>query len=141
MPWIDRILKLMPEATSRKQLRSFGLIVGGIFLLIGLWPLLRYGRDLRMWAFAPGLILALSALVVPALLRQPYRLWMLLGFALGWINTRIILSVVFYLVFTPVSIVMKVIRRDAMQRSIDPDADTYRVDKSPRATSHMKHQF
>ena len=131
----------MPEPSSRKQLRSFGLIVGGIFLLIGVWPLLRYGRDIRMWTFAPGVLLGLSALVAPAGLRYPYRIWMLLGLGLGWVNTRIILSVAFYLVFTPVSIIMRLIKRDAMQRKFDPDADTYRVVRSPRAASHVKHQF
>ncbi len=131
----------MPEPTSRKQLRSFGLIVGGIFLLIGLWPHLRYGRDPRMWAMVPGVLLTLTALVLPGGLRYPYRVWMLLGFGLGWVNTRIILSVIFYLVFTPVSVVMRLIRRDAMQRLFEPDADTYRVVKPPRDASHLKHQF
>jgi hypothetical protein len=48
---------------------------------------------------------------------------------------------VFFAVFTPVALFMRMIARDAMNRALEPKADSYRVPKGPRAASHMKHQF
>jgi hypothetical protein len=141
LPWIDHALSHVPNSGSQKQLRSFGLLVGGIFLLIGLWPVLRYGSDIRIWAVIPGVLLTVPALAAPMALREPYRIWMLLGYGLGWVNARIILTFVFFAVFTPVGLFMRMIARDALKRDFEPEADSYRVPKTARAPSHMKHQF
>ena len=75
--------------SDTQQLRSFGLIVGGYS------PLLGYGRALAGSASTPAVLIAL-ALVVPRRLTQVYRFWMTVGEVLGWINTRLILAVLFY---------------------------------------------
>src|SRR5919201_5825955 len=90
-----------------KQLRSFGLLVGGIFALLGVWPVVWRGQPLRLWSVILGGILMALALAWPRSLTQVYRLWMRVGEVLGWINTRIILSVLFYLLFTPVGVYMR----------------------------------
>lgn len=74
---------------SVKQLRSFGLLVGGIFSVIGLWPLIFRDESLRVriGILAAGLIL--PALLWPRSLGPIYRGWMAMGALLGWINTRI----------------------------------------------------
>ena len=90
----------MTDHYTKSKLRSFGLIVGGIFLLIAFWPYLRRGHDVRLWATVLGGSLVLLGIVAPSLLRHPYRAWMALAYVLGWINTRLILGVVYYLVFT-----------------------------------------
>ncbi len=87
---------------AAKQLRSFGLLVGGIFLVIGLWPLVFRGEPFRVWACVLACVLILPALVWPRSLGPIYRGWMAIGAVLGWINTRIILSLIFYVIFTPI---------------------------------------
>ena len=125
-----------------KQLRSFGLLVGGIFLLIGLWPLVFRGEPFRVWACGLACVLILPALVWPRSLGLIYRGWMAMGAVLGWINTRIILSIIFYVIFTPIGFFRRVIlKRDALQRTLDPDAQTYRVVREPRPSSHLQRQF
>jgi hypothetical protein len=84
----------MENNLETKQLRSFGLLVGGIFALMGLWPML-FGRGLRLWAIIPAAILLVLGSLLPTSLRAVYKMWMLLGHTLGWINTGIILSVAF----------------------------------------------
>ena len=123
------------------QLRSFGLIVGGIFTLIALWPILLRGDDPRLWALIISGIMVVSALVVPTALGPVYRVWMRIGAALGWINTRVILGIGFYGVFTPMGIVMRIFGRDPLRRGFDATVTTYRVDRSPRPGSHMQRQF
>ena len=124
-----------------KQLRHFGLLVGGIFAVIGLWPVLFRAQGPRLWALALAVALVVPALVLPRSLTYVHRSWMAAGEALGWINTRIILSVIFYALVTPMGILMRRFGRDPMRRRFEPDATTYRVPKSSRAATHMTRQF
>jgi Saxitoxin biosynthesis operon protein SxtJ len=124
-----------------KQLRNFGLMVGGIFAAIGLWPLVIRGQNPRFWAVALGLALVLPALARPRSLQLVYRVWMALGNALSWINTRIILSAVFYGLVTPMGLAMRRFGHDPMGRRFGPNVDTYRVAGRPRPGTHMLRQF
>ena len=92
-------------------------------------------------ALTLSLVFAVAAVLFPHLLQYVHRVWMPLGNILGWINSRIILSVVFYIVVTPVRFVMTMAGNDPMNRKFDPKTDTYRVVRKPREVSHMKHQF
>lgn len=126
---------------TKKTLRQFGLMVGGVFLLIGFWPLLWRQEGIRDWAAWSGALLSLAGLALPGILKYPYQGWMWVGHAMGWVNTRIILGVLFYGIVTPMGLVMKLAGRDPMCRGFDPDAQTYRVVRQPRPASHMKNMF
>jgi hypothetical protein len=126
---------------KRKQLRSFGLTVGSIFALISVWPVVWRGQPPRLWSLILGGVLLLLALVWPHSLAQVYRLWMTVGEMLGWINTRILLGLLFYGMFTPLGLLMRLRGKDPMRRTLAPEADTYRVVRQPRPSSHMRHQF
>ena len=82
----------MQTEVTRKDLRSFGLLVGGVFAVIGFWPLIRRGEDYRTWALALAVLLIAPALVFPVALKPIHKVWMKLGHVLGWINTRILLG-------------------------------------------------
>lgn len=125
--------------TSAKELRQFGLVVGGVFALIGLWPILRGGAPRLPSLVVAGLLIAL-ALVAPGSLRRVHALWMVVGAALGWVNTRIILAVAFYAIFTPIGLVLRALGKDEMRRRVSA-SDTYRVPRSSRPGSHMLRQF
>jgi len=127
--------------SDTKQLRSFGRMVGGIFALIGVWPVVWRGEPLRLWSLILGGVLIALALVWPRSLTQVYRLWMTVGGVLGWINTRIILGVLFYLLFTPIGLCMRLRGKDPMRRTLSPEAESYRVVRQLRPYSHMRHQF
>jgi hypothetical protein len=131
----------MAHTIDRRQLRDFGLIVGGIFGGMGLWPLVWRGTSPRLWALALAVVLVVPALVAPRLLAPAHRVWMTLGWALGWVNTRILLGVVFYGVMTPMGVVMRLFGHDPMRRRLDPAAETYRVRCQPRPAAHMTRQF
>lgn len=132
--------KVKPKV-AKTQLRSFGLIVGGIFLLIGAWPAVRRGADIRSWAVIVAALLIAPALVVPMALRPVYTLWMAVGEVLGWLNTRIILGLAFYIVLTPIGLVLRLLGHDPMRRSFEPRAASYRVAKEMRPASHLKKPF
>ena len=131
----------MSARVDRAQLRNFGLIVGGIFGVIGLWPAIIRGGNVRTWMVGLAVVLILPALVAPRALAPAHRAWMALGSALGWVNTRIILGLIFFGMITPMALVLRLARRDPMQRAFDPNATTYRVPRRPRPGAHMMRQF
>jgi saxitoxin biosynthesis operon SxtJ-like protein len=141
LSWIEKLSKHMPEPKSPGQLRSFGLIVATGFAVIGLWPAVFRGHPFRAWALVLSAALLIPALVLPSVLRPFFRGWMLVGHCLGWVNTRIILSLLFFLVFTPIAFVMRLMGRDSMAREAAPNVESYRRPKAPRPASHLKHQF
>jgi hypothetical protein len=123
-----------------KRLRSFGLLVGGILTLIGSWPALFRHAPARLWLVVPGVVLAAAGAALPAALKHPYRGWMGLAHVLGWINTRILLFVIFYVVLTPIAFVRRRMGKDSMRRRFEPNVDTYGTPSTPRAASHMTEQ-
>jgi hypothetical protein len=131
----------MGHSVDVKQLRSFGLVVGGVFGIIGLWPLLFRGQPPRPWALVLAAILVSVGLAFPRSLRRVHHVWMLAGHALGWINTRVILGIVYYGLLTPFGVIMRLLGHDPMHRAFAPDADTYRVPRSPRSRDHLYRQF
>ena len=131
----------MQNNTDNKQLRSFGLTVGGVFALIGLWPLILHAADPRWWSVVVAGILIAPALVYPNSLFWPYKGWMAVGHVLGWINTRIILGVVFYAVVTPIGIVRRWLGKDPMGRRLSRELQSYRVVRKPRPASHLRRQY
>lgn len=129
------------QTLSRKELRIFGLILCAGFFVIGMIPAIYRGTRPGMLWLALSLAFALSGLLVPSLLRPVYKIWMVLGNILGWVNTRILLGLIFYLIVTPVRFVMSVFGNDPMNRKFDPEVATYRIPRNPRDPAHMRHQF
>ena len=120
-------------APSTRQLREFGLVVGGLVLLFFSWLLpALHGHPLAIWPLWIGLPLVLLGLIAPRSLRQPYRGWMALGHGLGWINSHLILGLVYLLVLQPIALVMRLLGHDPLRRRWDPDASTYREVREPK---------
>jgi hypothetical protein len=130
-----------PQHPSEKELRSFGLLVGAVFSVIGVWPLLFRGEDVRVWGIALGGALILLGGLSPGVLAPVHKVWMQAGHMLGWVNTRILLGVVFYGLITPMGILFGLLGKDIMRRTFAQDSSTYRVLRSPRPRGHMKYQF
>ena len=124
-----------------RSLRSFGFLVGGIFLAMGVWPAVFRHQEPRLWALVVALLLLGPAAVYPRALGPVHRVWMKIGHALGFINTRIILGLLYYVIVTPIGLILRLLGKDPMQRGFDPRASTYRLPRQPRPGSHMKHQF
>lgn len=129
------------EQLPRAELRNFGLLLGALFVaFFGLPPLLRH-RILVGWPWIVAAALWLAALARPRVLALPHRWWMRLGHALGWFNTRVILSLIFMIVITPFSFVMRVFGRDRMKRGFDLKCESYRVPSRPRPPESMEKPF
>ncbi len=131
----------MSGLVEKKELRNFGLVVGGVFCVIGIWPMIRHGEALRLWAFVPAAPLMLLGLVAPNTLGPLFKVWMKVGRIMGWVNTRIILGVLYFGLITPMGVVMRMFGWDSMRRVLSRDAETYRVVRPARPRNHMTRQF
>ena len=124
----------MKETISKKQLREFGLLIGlGFPILIGWFLPAVAGHGFRVWTLwvgIPGLILGLTA---PRLLYYPYKGWMILGHALGWVNSHIILGLVFIVVLQPIAYVMRLTGYDPLRRRRSGEK-TYRENRQDQKT-------
>lgn len=134
-------MNLPSRPPTAKDLRQFGHIVGGVFSIIGLWPLIFRSESPRLWALILGGVLMLLGTIAPQSLRQVHQGWMKVGHVLGSINTRIILGIIYYLLITPMGLVMRLLGKDPMHRALERNAPTYRLVRTPRPRHHMRNQF
>ncbi|NNE44448.1 MAG: hypothetical protein HKN12_09580 [Gemmatimonadetes bacterium] len=115
----------MSKAVNKKELRTFGLSLAVVCLIwVGiLWWRGHTGAiPYLLWA-SP--VLALLALVAPIALWPIHKVWMPVAHAIAKFITWLILTLAFYLVFTPFGVIMRLIGRDPLERKLDPKATTY----------------
>ena len=100
----------------KNKLKEFGLLVGLAFpILFGLiFPSLR-GHSFRTWTLWVSIPLLILAIAKPKLLFYPYIAWMKLGNILGWINSHIILGLIFFIVLQPIALIMKIFGHDPLR--------------------------
>lgn len=104
-------------APSKKELRKFGLLVGAFFAAWAAYRMYRRGgAPLAYGVGGAGTILLLLGAVAPRVLALPYASWMRLGTLLGWVNTRVLLGVMFFVVVTPIAILGRLFGHDPLDR-------------------------
>ena len=118
----------MKETISKKQLRQFGIIVGlAIPAILGWFVPFIWGHSFRAWTFWIGMPLLILGLINPYLLFYPYKVWIGIGHILGWINSRIILGLIFILVLQPIAFTMRLFGYDPLkQNPKGKTTDSYR---------------
>ena len=115
---------------SQQTLRRFGVVVGGVFLSLVALSVWRNGGAFGYVAQAfavGGAALVLAGLAVPHALRPVYRVWMTAAVAMGFVVTRVILTLAFGLLFVPVGLCFRVLRRDVLGQRPDASAPSYWV--------------
>jgi len=129
---------------SKEELRKFGLVMAlFIALIFGiLMPWMLSAREISPWPWILSAIFFLLSLVYPAGLKIVHKPWMYLGHFMGIINTNIILTLIFYLVFTPVALIFKLIGKDPMERKLNSNATTSHWKSSKkRQKEHMENPY
>lgn len=130
------------QKKEMKEVRQFGLVFGaGLVLIFGLFFPWLLDRPWPVWPWAIAAVFSITGLLLPVVLRPIYKLWMKIGHVLGWINVRIILGLVFFVMFFPVSMLFRVIGRDPMARKLDEEVDSYRVASHSSPKDQMERPF
>lgn len=133
-------MTLINLTPSQKDLRWFGFIVGGIFGAIALYPILK-GQPAQFASSGVSVALLAAAAIFPRVLEKPYSIWMKVGYILGAINSHIILSVLFFVLITPMGFVLRLVGHDPLHRRIRQNVDSYKLKKTPRAKNHFERMF
>jgi len=118
--------------------RSFGLVFFAFFLIVGLWPIFQY-EDIRIWSIIAAFIFLILGILDSKYLTPLNRFWMKFGLFLGKIISPIVMGIVFFLVVTPIGIIMKIFRKDLLNIKYNQN-QSYWVHRKNKFGS-MKKQF
>ncbi len=129
------------DPPSRRQLLQFGLLIAAVAAVVGLWPLLGRDASPRVWLLGCAAALALWSAFRPQSLTPFYRGWLRLGHALGAISSRVVLTTMFFVIFLPAGLLMRLLGRDPLRRRFDPELESYLDVSEPRDISHMDNPF
>lgn len=119
--------------------RNFGLVFAAVFLIVGMWPMLR-GDGPRWTVLVIAAIFIAIALLAPQVLRLPNRLWFKLGLLLGAIVAPIVMALVYLLAFVPIGMLMRATGKDPLDTNMAPEAASYWIERKEQPKS-MKLQF
>lgn len=116
-------------ALDNKGLRKFGITTGAIIVVLFavFFPWVFDAATMPIWPWVVAGLLWVPALFVPNSLQPVYTTWMRIGHAIGWVNTRIILGLVFYIMVLPMGLIMRMFGKDPMARKYDKSVSSYRV--------------
>jgi len=122
--------------------RAFGFVFAVVFLIIAAWPLL-HSAGPRWWSVGVAAAFALVAIVKPVLLAGANKLWMKFGLLLAKVVSPIALGILFYLVFMPIGLLMRVSGKDPLRLKFDPAATSYWIPREPPGPppTSMTNQF
>jgi len=130
------------ETLDSAGYRRFGLVSGAMVLfLFGMAIPWLFSFEYPRWPWIFAGILATWALLLPATLKPLYIGWMKFGNVMNWINTRIILGIIFYGLIVPFGLVMRLFGKDPMQRKLDSAVKTYRVDSQNPPRGNMENPY
>ena len=118
--------------------RSFGIVFFIVFLLIATYPLLK-GNDVRIWSLSISFGFLILGLMNSKILSPLNKLWFKFGLILGKIISPLIMGIIFFVVVTPIGVVMRVLKKDLLNLKYN-QKETYWIEKTgPK--SKMKNQF
>ncbi len=143
MNWIEDVRsKLASLDQSRGALVRFGrtmcvalIVIGAIVFFFGSHP------ERGLWLAGVGVVFILFSWVAPAALRPVQKGWMTLAFALGWIMSRVILTVFFIIAITPVGLIMRLVGKNPLRAREVNDSYWIRRDEKPREAKDYERLF
>ena len=128
--------------TGPGEIRKFGILFALICAAVGGYL---FWKESALWSWfgIAGAFFLVTGLFVQAVLRPVYSGWMMFAFVLGWVNTRILLGVFFYLIITPLGFVMRLAGKDLLDQKIDRQASTYwkKRERIPLDPKRIEQQF
>tara|TARA_B100000575_G_scaffold153457_1_gene122453 strand:- start:145 stop:528 length:384 start_codon:yes stop_codon:yes gene_type:complete len=118
--------------------RSFGIVFFIVFLLISLYPLIN-SQDIRLWSLLISLVFLFLGLINSKILNPLNKLWFKLGMFLGKIISPIVMGIIFFLVVTPIGLIMRILGKDLLNLKYDKKQSYWIEKNGPK--SKMKNQF
>tara|TARA_Y100000816_G_scaffold262144_1_gene219630 strand:- start:266 stop:661 length:396 start_codon:yes stop_codon:yes gene_type:complete len=118
--------------------RSFGIVFFVVFLLIALYPVIK-GQEIRIWSLIISLIFLTLGLKNSRVLTPLNKLWFKFGIFLGKIVSPLVMGIIFFLVVTPIGLIMRILRKDLLNLKYNSNKSYWVEKDGPK--SKMKNQF
>ena len=118
--------------------RSFGIVFFVFFLIIAIYPLIN-GDELRLWSLVISIIFLLLGLVNSKIINPLNKLWFKFGIFLGKIISPLIMGIIFFLVVTPIGLIMRLLKKDILNLKFNNNSSYWIKKTEPK--SKMKNQF
>ena len=118
--------------------KSFGIVFFTVFLIIAIWPLLN-GYEIRYWSLIISIVFLLLGILNSKILTPLNKIWFKIGILLGNVISPIVMSIIFFLVVTPTSFIMKILGKDLLNLKKNTK-NSYWI-KKQNQNSSMKNQF
>ena len=118
--------------------RSFGIVFFIVFLIITLYPL-TYGGEIRLWSLIISLIFLTLGSLNSKILSPLNKIWFKFGIFLGKIVSPLIMGIIFFLVVTPIGLIMRLLGKDVLNLKYDKNKSYWIEKNGPK--SKMKNQF
>lgn len=135
------ISELKEIQATPKNLKSFGLILGGILLAIATSAWWKGKPTYPYWFFA-GFPIFMTAAIYPLILGPLYKAWMSVAMLIGWVLTRVILAVLFYAIITPLGIIHRLTGKNILSDKPGNQSSTYWIKRTPqKAKEQYENQF
>ncbi len=119
--------------------KNFGIVFFLVFIIIGLWPLLE-NNEIRYWSIFTSLIFLLLGLLNSKILKPLNKLWFYFGILLGRMISPLVMGIIFYLIVTPIGLLMRLFRKDILNLKYNTNSRSYWI-KKDGPKSKMKNQF
>ena len=135
------ILADKPKYTP-KELRDFGLIMAGMLILMfGIVLPWIFGYSTPYWPFIAAVVFAVVALIRPVLLGPVNNVWLKISDVLGWVNTRLVMGIMFFLLIAPIGILMRLFGKDTLNNKLSEKESSYRIITKVRDKKHLEKPF
>ena len=110
--------------SKKNDIRNFGLIIGAVLIAI---VMLLFWKEKQSYdiLMIVGIVLCVTSLILPVILKPFYFAWMTFSIILGWIMTRVILSLVFYGIITPIGLFSRLVGKEFLNLKLNKTENTY----------------
>jgi len=127
---------------DKSDWKKFGITMGVILTIIGLY-LLWKSNDYFKYFFSVAAVFFTLGLILPASLKYVYKAWMSMAVVMGFIMTKIIMVIIFYLIVTPIGLIASITGKKFLDMKIDPSANSYWLtrDQAPKVKADYERQF
>ena len=125
--------------SSKKDLRKFGITVGSVLVVLAI-VFYFLDRSYFIYFGAAGLVLIIMGFISPVILKPLNKVWMGLAVVLGWLSSRVILIVVFYLVLTPISLIAKISGKKFLDLKYKSEKDSYWIKREIIKPDHSSYE-
>jgi Saxitoxin biosynthesis operon protein SxtJ len=118
------------EEVQGSSNRVFGLVFAAVFLVIALAPWV-LGHEIRLWSIGVSVAFAIASLAMPQILAPLNRIWTRFGLLLHHVVSPLVLGIMFFVVITPMGLLMRLLGKDPLRLRLDAKAPTYWLERNP----------